>query len=88
MAELSVNMTVSPYFDVAESDSDACFAKFVNPRVLLGRQLEIEAKNAKSEKMYRYEKAVQLWNSTFLTTEMISAHPKVVTMYMVTLNSR
>ena len=65
MAELSVNMTVPPYFDAAESDSDACFAKFVNPRVLWGKQLEIEAKNAESEKKYRHEKAVHLWNSPF-----------------------
>ena len=60
MTELSVNMTVSPYFDATESYSDAGFAKFVNPRVLLGKQLEIEAKNAESEQKYRHEKASTL----------------------------
>ena len=50
-AELSANMTVPAYFDAAESDSDVYFAKFVNPRVLLGKQVEIKAKNEESEKM-------------------------------------
>ena len=44
-------MTVPAYFDAAESDSDVYFAKFVNPRVLLGKQVEIKAKNEESEKM-------------------------------------
>lgn len=51
LLELSANMTVSPYFDSSESDSDVCFAKFVNLRVLLGKQAEKGRKNAKSDKM-------------------------------------
>ena len=40
LAEISANRAMSPYFDVAESDSGDCFAKFVNPRVLLIGELE------------------------------------------------
>ena len=88
LLEISANMTMSPYFDSVESDSDVCFAKFVNPRVLLGKQVEKQAKNAKSEEMYCDENAVQLWNSPFLTTGMISTRPKLLTMHLVALNSR
>ena len=45
-------MTMSPYFDVAESDSEVGFAKIDNPVRLWREKVEQRAKNAKSEEKY------------------------------------
>jgi hypothetical protein len=42
MLELSANVCLSPYFEVAEHESDVNFAKFANRRVGVEVEVEIE----------------------------------------------